>query len=147
MPKLVVGQDRLLLPLGGPVGLEHKGDANMEKFMENLDGVFAQYGDRLAKLTQLLDVAIVYPIGCMKAVMKRLKIPAKYATPTLEAFTIGFSEGDSCTAHDVYYGLGDLLFQLQIHNATGEQILRMEESIAKALSLNFNEYDIPMDMS
>lgn len=147
MPKLVVGQDRLLLPLGGPVGLEHKGDASMERFLENLDGVFSQYGDRLAKLMHLLDIAIVYPEGCMKAVMKRLKIPAKYATPTLEAFARGFSDGDSCTAHDIYYGLGDLLFQLQIHNASGEQILRMEESIAKALSLNFNEYDMPTDMS
>jgi hypothetical protein len=147
MPKLVVGQDRLLLPLGGPVGLEHKDDASMEKFMENLDGIFAQYGDRLAKLTHLLDVEITFPEGCMKGVMKRLGIPKKYAAPTLEAFARGFSDGDNCTAHDIYYGLGDLLFQLQIHNASGEQILRMEESIAKALSLNFNEYDAPTDMS
>jgi len=147
MPKLVVGQDRLLLPLGGPVGLEHKGDASMERFMENLDGIFAQYGDRLEKLSHLLDVEIVFPEGCMKGIMKRLGIPKKYAAPTLEAFVRGFSDGDSCTAHDIYYGLGDLLFQLQIHNASGEQILRMEESIAKALSLNFSDYDAPVDMS
>jgi len=143
-PKLVVGKDRLLLPLGGAIGLEHKDDATMSKFRENLDGIFALYGDKLAKLARLLDVEISYPESCMKGVLKRLGVPKKYGVPTLETFARGFADGDSCTAHDIYYGLGDLLFQLQIHNVTGEQVLRMEETIAKTLSWNFSDYDHPV---
>ena len=143
IPKLVVGKDRLLLPLGGPVGLEHKGEASMTKFMENLEGVFAQYCNQLERLAQLLDIEIANPVNCMIGVMKRLRIPNKYSIPTLEVFQRGFAESDYCTAHDIYYGLGELLFQLQIHKATGEQVLRMEETIAKAMSLNFQDYDIP----
>jgi len=143
-PKLVVGKDCLLLPLGGPIGLEHKDGAVMSMFKENLDGIFALYSDKLAKLARLLDVEISYPESCMKGVMKRLGIPKKYGVPTLEAFARGFADGDTCTAHDIYYGLGELLFQLQIHKATGEQILRMEETIAKTLSWNFGDYDHPV---
>ena len=143
MPKLVAGKDRLLLPLGGPVGLEHKGDASMGRFQENLEGVFSLYGERLERLTLLLDVEIANPVNCMNEVLKRLGVPKKYGTPTVEVFQRGFSDEDSCTAHDIFYGLGELLLQLQIHKATGEQVLRMEETIAKALSLNFAEYDIP----
>jgi hypothetical protein len=143
MPKLVVGKDRLLLPLGGPVGLEHKGEASLVRFSENLDGIFAQYGDRLEKLASLLEIEIGNPTNCMKGVMKRLGIPKKYSAPTLEVFQRGITSEDSCTAHDIFYGLGELVFQLQIHKASGEQILRMEETIAKALSLNFEDYDIP----
>ena len=145
MPKLVVGNDRLLLPLGGPVGLEHKGDASMSKFKENLEGVFAQYSNQLEKLAGLLEIEIENPINCMKEVMKRLGIPKKYATPVLEIFGIGFGHGNPCTAHDIYYGLGELMMQLQIQKATGEQTLRMEETIAKALTLNFADYDIPAE--
>jgi len=145
MPKLVVGKDRLLLPLGGPIGLEHKGEAKMSKFMENLEGVFAQYGDRLSKLAKLLDVGIAYPKGCMKGVLKRLGIPKKYSEATLEVFAWGFSDDEGCTAHDIYYGLGNLMLQLQGNKATGEQVLRMEETIAKAITLNFSEYDRPCD--
>ena len=143
MPKLVVGNDRLLLPRGGPIGLEHKGDASIAKFKENLEGIFSQYGSQLEKLANLLDIEIENPANCFKEVMKRLGIPKKYAAPTLEIFEIGVAYKEHCTAHDIYYGLGELLMQLQIHKATGEQMLRMEEAIAKALTLNFAEYDFP----
>jgi len=143
MPKIVVGKDRLLLPIGGPIGLEHKGNASLEKFKENLEGIFALYGDRLERLAQLLEVEINNPINCMSLVMKRLGVPKKYGTPALEVFQRGIAYGDSCTAHDIFYGLGELLFQLQIHNVSGENVLRMEETIAKALTLNITEYDVP----
>ena len=145
MPKLVVGNDRLLLPLGGPVGLEHKGDASLVKFKENLQGVFAQYGDQLEKLASLLEITIQNPVNCMKLIMKRLAIPKKYAAPVLEIFGIGFGHNGHCTAHDIYYGLGELMMQMQIQKATGEQMLRTEEAIAKALTLNFADYDVPAD--
>jgi hypothetical protein len=143
VPKLVVGKDRLLLPLGSVVRLEHKGEANMNRFRENLEGVFALYGDGLEKLAKLLDVEIANPAGCMEAVLKHLGIAQKYAKPTLEAFERAYSDGETCTAHDIYYGLGELLMQLQIHNVTGEVALRIEESIAKALTLNYANYDKP----
>lgn len=149
MPKLVVGKNSVFLPLGGAIGLEHKNGASMENFQENLKGVFGQYRDRLSALEALLDIDISYPEGCFMAVIKRLNtkgsaIPKKYADPARERFSIGFLGGRNCTAHDVYCGLGELLFQMQLDNATGAQMIRMEESIVRALSLNFRDYDKPM---
>jgi len=144
MPKLIIGKNRVFLPLGGVVGLEHKTGASMQKFRENLGGVFGQYRDKLANLASLLDVGIAYPEGCFAAITKRLGIPKKYADPAREAFAFAFYDGSSCTAHDVYCGLGELLFQMQISGATGEQMLRMEDSIARALTLNFRDYDKPL---
>ena len=143
VPKLVVGKDRLLLPLGKAVGLEHKGNASMSRFLENLDGVFAIYSECLKDLTALLDVHINYPAGCMEAVLKQLGIAQKYAKPVLEVFERAFDDDNTCTAHDIYYGLGELFMQAQIHGLTGEAALRFEESVAKALTLNFRHYDKP----
>jgi len=145
VPKLVIGKDAMSLPLGRPLGLEHKGDASFSKLSENLDGVFSLYGEHLRRLAMLLDVEIANPVSCIIGVMKRIGIQKKYAMPAIESFSAKLIDG-CCTAHDIYFGLGELLFLLQMDNAAGEQILRMEESIAKALVLNFKEYDYPGDV-
>ena len=145
LPKLVVHEESMLLPLGGPICMEHKGDADMDKFVENLEMLFSQYSQRLSGLTALLDVEIDYPEACMAKIMKRLKIPKKYGDQALDTFLSRLGDKD-CTAHDIYYGLGGLLFILQSENASGEKILRMEENIAKALALNFKDYDYPVSI-
>ncbi|MCL2841452.1 MAG: hypothetical protein FWE05_11870 [Defluviitaleaceae bacterium] len=144
MPKLVVGKDSIMLPIGGTIRLEHKSGATMENFVENLKGVFGQYRDKLKELAVLLDVEIGHPEGCFAAVAKRLHIPKKYADPARESFARAYVMGNSCTAHDVYMGLSEVLFQLQITGVTGEMALRIEDAIAGALTLKWSDYDKPL---
>lgn len=50
---------------------------------------------------------------------------------------------DPCTAHDIYYGISEILYMLACDGEEGSRITRMEEIIARALSLNWTEFDIP----
>lgn len=52
-------------------------------------------------------------------------------------------EGWSCTAHDIYFAISEILFMLECEGASGSRIAKMEEQIARALSLNWGEYDFP----
>ncbi len=52
-------------------------------------------------------------------------------------------EGWSCTAHDIYFAISEILFMLECEGASGSRIAKMEEQIARALSMNWAEYDFP----
>lgn len=78
----------------------------------------------------------------MKNVMDKLKLPKKYQAEALELFKAQYGE-DPCTAHDIYYGISEILYMLACEGEEGSRITRMEETIARALSLNWAEYDIP----
>ena len=93
-------------------------------------------------LIKLLQIDIQYPINCMKGVMDRLGIARKYAAEAVELFKAQYGE-DSCTAHDIYYGISEILYMLQCEGAEGSRITKMEESNARALSINWEAYDIP----
>ena len=146
MPKLFVGKESLPIPLGGSISLHHKNGANMTQFRENLGLTFSQFGSCLSKLAHLLDIEIDNAKNCMTGVMKRLGIPKKYGMPVIEMF-VAKHGAYSCTAHDIYYGLGEVLFLMQMNRSSGEQMLRMEENIARALVLNFDDYDLPGEMA
>jgi len=48
-----------------------------------------------------------------------------------------------CTAHDIYFGISEILYMLACEGEEGGMIARMEETIARALSVNWTEYDVP----
>ena len=143
-PKLVVGKDAIFLPVSGSLRMEHKAGASIEKLLENLDTVFGTYQDKLSELVSLLDVPIEHPEGCFDLVTKILHIPKKYAEPARESFMRGFLRGEECTAHDVYIGLSEIMFQLQIQEVTGKQALQIEDAIAGALALDWQKHDKPL---
>jgi len=142
VPKLIYGKDQLLLPIGGSIGVEHEGKSTMENVEENMDGVYSLYNERLQKLANLLEVEINHPYDCMGGILKKMQVPMKYANPALESFGAGFGEYDGCTAHDIFFGLGELIMQLQIDGIKGSQVLKYEEQISKVLSWNFKDFDI-----
>ena len=145
LPKLLVGEGKraVLIPLGSPTGLHHKGAASIEKFIEHLSGVFALYGKRLTELSSLLEYEVQYPSACMARILKRCGISKKYAAETIDFFMATMR--DTCTAHDVFHALGHALYLLLIDGVTGIAMLRHEENVARALTFNYAEYDFPSD--
>lgn len=141
-PTLLSGGDEKIITLGSPLKLEHKGGATLDKFKRQLPLIYAQYQIAIGNLMKLLDIEIDHPISCMLGVCKRIGISKKLAFRAAELFEA--QHGDTpCTAHDVYYGISEVIFILQCEGASGSKIAQMEENVARAYNVRWHDYDIP----
>ena len=141
-PSLVAGQEQRIITLGSPLRLEHKAGASLEKFQEQLGFIYSQYTQAVKQLADLLAVEIMNPINCLIGVMKRIGIPKKPAFTAIDLFKA--QNGDSpCTAHDLYYGICEVIFMRQCEGVSGSQLAKAEEDVARALSIRWRNYDLP----
>ncbi len=144
-PMLAVDRGNTTINLGSPLRVGHRNGAKISEFDEQLKMLYGKYQLAAGNLIKLLKVDIRNPVNCMKGVMDRLGIPRKYAAEAVELFKAQYGE-DACTAHDIYYGISEILFMIICNGAEGSYIAKMEETIARALSVNWEAYDIPGEM-
>lgn len=144
-PTLFAGKDYGTITLGSPLKLEHKAGATMEKFDDQLVMIYSQYMRAIRNLTDLLKIEISNPVNCMAGVCKRIGITKKLAFEAIELFRAQHGEV-SCTAHDIYYGICSVIFTLQCNGANGSKLALMEETIARALSIRWHDYDYPGEL-
>ena len=130
------------IPLGYPLKLEHKHGATMEDFEKKLSMLYSQYDLALGKLKELVSVVIKNPSNTMIGVMSKLGIPKKYGIPALEKFNAIHGSG-LCTAHDIYYGIAEVIFLMQCAGESGARVTQMEETVSRALNVKWQEFDIP----
>ena len=74
--------------------------------------------------------------------MDKLGITRRYAAEAVELFEAQ-NGADPCTAHDIYYGISEVLYLMACRGEGGGLVTAMEEKVARALSLKWEEYDIP----
>ena len=74
--------------------------------------------------------------------MSKIGIPKKYGVPALEKFNAMHSSG-FCSAHDIYYGIAEVIFFMQCAGESGVRITQMEETVSRALNVKWQDYDIP----
>lgn len=141
-PMLVSGMEKKTIALGNPLKLEHKSGATIQKFEEQLNMVYGKYQLAIGRLASLLAIAISYPENCMKGVMKKIGVPKKLGMEAVDLFLAQYGE-TPCTAHEIYYGISEVLFMMETNGEEGSKIANMEETVARALSVNWTEYDIP----
>ncbi len=141
-PMLLVGGDEKIITLGSPLKLEHKGSASLDKFKSQLPMLYAQYKLAIGNLTDLLKIEIDHPVNCLLGVCKRIGIGKKLAFKAAELFDAQYGD-EPCTAHEVYYGISDVIFMLQCEGANGSKIAQTEENVARAFTVKWREYDIP----
>ena len=110
-------------------------------FEEALDQLFAQFGDNIKKLQKLLDIQLDYPINAMTRICKKLVMPKKEAVEAIAMFEMAFGDGPA-TAHDVFMGMQEIPYLLKADKAPESKILAVQESMARALNLNWAEYDL-----
>ena len=141
-PALITGVRGSGVTLGHPLKLEHRAGASLARFEEQLSLLYSQYTLALKSLTGLLEIEIRSPVNCLLGVCKRVGVTKKLAYEAAQAFVDHYGDGP-CTAHDVYYGINEAVFLLQCGGASGSRVVQAEETVARALSVRWGEYDIP----
>lgn len=139
-PSLIV--DGKNIPLGSPLKLEHKNGATMKDFERKLSMLYSQYDLAIGKLEKLIAVTVKNPSNTMIGVMSKIGIPKKYGVPALEKFNAVHGTG-FCTAHDIYYGIAEVVFLMQCAGESGVRVTQMEETVSRALNVKWQEFDIP----
>lgn len=141
-PMLVSGSENITINLGNPLRLGHRNGTRIAEFDAHLKLLYGKYQLAVGNLTRLLGIEIVNPVNCMKGVMDKLGIPRKYEAEAVDLFAAQYGE-DPCTAHEIYFGISEILYMLACEGEEGSRITRMEETIARALSVKWTEYDVP----
>ena len=141
-PMLVYGKECTTISLGSPLRLGHRNGTKISEFDAQLKLLYGKYQLAAGNLVKLLKIDIRNPANCMKGVMDRLGIPRKYEAEAVELFLAQYGEGP-CTAHDIYFGISEIPFMLACEGWDGGRIARMEETVARALSVDWTGYDVP----
>ena len=141
-PMLLSGRDEKIITLGSPLKLEHKTGANLEKFKSQLPMIYAQYTLAIGNLMNLLKIEINNPVNCFLGVCKKIGVTKKLAYDAATLFE-GQNGNTPCTAHEIYYGISEVIFMMQCAGESGSRIAQMEENIARAFTVRWHDYDIP----
>lgn len=127
--------------IGGCIEVEHRHGSEIKDFDAALDQLFAQFGDQVAKLQKLMDIRLDYPVNAMTRVCKKLSVPKKAAMEAIAMYEMSYGSGPA-TAHDVYLAMQEILFNLKTDGTPESKLLTVEENLARALSLPWQEYDL-----
>ena len=143
-PMIFFGSELRNIPLGSPLKLHHKNKADLARFDEQLNLLYAQYSKALGNMQSMMDVYVLHPINAMLGVMKRIGIPKKYATLIAEDYRL--KRGDTaCSAYEAYLQISEVIYLMQCDGAEGSKIVMMEENIARAVHLRWKDYDFAGD--
>lgn len=139
-PMIFFGSELRNIPLGSPLKLHHKNKADLARFDEQLNLLYAQYSKALGNMQSMMDVYVLHPINAMLGVMKRIGVPKKYATLIAEDYRL--KRGDTaCSAYEAYLQISEVIYLMQCDGAEGSKIVMMEENIARAVHLRWKDYD------
>ena len=127
--------------IGSCIAVEHRHNTSVADFDHALDQLFAQFGESIAKLQHLLEVELDYPVNAMTRVCKKLSMPKKAAVETIAMYEITYGGGPA-TAHDVFLAMQEIPFIMKTSGAPESKLLALEENMARALSLNWADYDL-----
>ena len=143
-PILLVGSTNKIIPLGYPIKTEHRSGVDLDYFEEQLDLLYARFKDAIDRQVKLLQIELQYPYTTMLGVLKRIGAPKKIS---YEAADLFLSQGGDkpCSAYEVYLAMSDVIFMAQCDGANASRIAQLEEIIARALNINWHEYDRPGD--
>ena len=133
--------------IGGMMAVDHRRQKTVANFADNLDGLFAQFGDAIAMLEKLTTVYLNYPVNAMTAICKKLAMPKKAAMEAIAMFE-GSLGSDAVTAHDVFMALQEIIFILRTSEGVGDgKLLVIEENLARALTLRWQDFDLAKAVS
>ena len=143
---LLLGLSDCPIHIGSCVAVDHRSKKTVDNFKEALDMLFAQYGDNIKKMEKLLDITLFYPVNAMTRVCKELVMPKKEAMEAINKFQAIFGDGVA-TAHDVFIAMQEIPYLLKINNTPATKILTVQENMARALNLNWEEFDLARAVS
>lgn len=141
-PVLLVGSARHILPLGYTIKTEHKHGVDMDYFKEQLQLLYSKFRTALDNQVKLMDIEIRYPANALLGALKRVGAPKKASYEVQDEFMATHGEAP-CTAFELYMFMSEVIFYAQCDGASAMRISQLEEITARALHLNWSEYDRP----
>lgn len=127
--------------IGGCISVDHRHGSTIADFEKALDQLFAQFGDNIAQLQNLLDIHLTYPVNAMTRVCKKLCMPKKAAVEAIQMFEMSYG-GGSATAHDVFMAMQEIMFTMRTEKTSESKMISLEENMARALTLRWSDYDL-----
>lgn len=127
--------------IGSCIAVDHRHQSKVSDFDTALDQLFAQFGDSIARLQKLLEIPLDYPVNAMTRVCKKLSLPKKAAVEAISMYEMACGSGPA-TAHDVFLAMQEIPFILKTENTPESKLLVVEENMARALTLKWNDYDL-----
>lgn len=127
--------------IGGCVSVDHRHGSTIADFEKALGQLFAQFGDNIAQLQNLLDIHLTYPVNAMTRVCKKLCMPKKAAVEAIQMFEMSYG-GGAATAHDVFMAMQEIMFTMRAEKTSESKMISLEENMARALTLRWSDYDL-----
>lgn len=127
--------------IGGCIEVDHRHQRTVDEFEKALDQLFAQYEDGIKRLEALANVHLDYPVNAMTRVCKKLSMPKKAALAAISIFEMVCGSG-TATAHDVFLAMQEIPFNMKCDGTPEAKMIALEENMARALRLNWKEYDL-----
>lgn len=140
-PMLICESSSRTISLGSPIKLAHEKRATLTDFRNNLSLICSRYQDAITNLSILMDIEIRHPSNCLRLVMRKIGIRKKLINQVVELYEAQNGTGP-CTAHDLYYAMNEASFFGACEGLQGHSIIKLEEDITRALSLDWKEYDV-----
>ena len=131
--------------IGGCISVDHRHGKKVSDFDTELDQLFAQFGKSMKQLEKLISIKLDYPINAMTRVCKKLSMPKKAAVEAIAMFKM--SCGETATAHDVFMAMQEIPYNLKLEGTPESKMLAVEENMARALTLNWREYDLATEVN
>ena len=132
--------------LGGCIAVDHRHKKKVTDFESELDQLFAQFCDSVAKLQSLLEIQLEYPANAMTRVCKKLSLPKKESLEAIAMYEMAYGGGPA-SAHDVFMAMQEIPYLLKTHHAPEAKMLTVEENMARALSIRWSDYDLAKAVS
>lgn len=127
--------------IGGCLSIDHRHQSKISDFRTALEQLFAQFGDSVAKLQELLQTPLEYPVNAMTRICKKLSMPKKAAVEAISMFEMA-NGGNPATAHDVFLAMQEIPFILKTQDTPQSKMLTVEENMARALSMRWSDFDL-----
>lgn len=131
--------------LGTPIQVPHKNKNTVDTFRADLSMIYPKFIDTAAKLQELLHIRLQYPVKAMELIMDKIGIPKKLAANALQMYKSQYGI-NAATAHDVYWGISEVLFLAESEGLRQADIFALEDKVARALSVRWTDYDQAYDM-
>lgn len=129
------------ISIGGCIFVDHRHNKGIGDFEAALEQLFARFGDSVTRLRALLEVPLEYPVNAMTRICKKLSLPKKAAVEAISMYEMAYGGGPA-TAHDVFLAMQEIPFILKTQNTPESKLLLLEESMARALTLRWSDYDL-----
>ncbi len=133
-----------VIPIGSPLQVMHKNNATIGKFDDITNLVAAKYRESVRAIENLTTTKINHSAGCLRAVANYLGLPRKASLTVAENVT------GKMTAYHIYWYLNEIQAEYERSLKTDvspRMHLRMQEDIAKAIFINYSEFDHPFEWS